>query len=197
METGPLPGVKGTLSVWVKCCLIILTLAGAQHVKLHIIVHLQATFFSGFGKPVCDFLVGLQVDIVPKGCTESACQPFGHRLCTKVQVLEAQLEASAEDVFTVVGVPILSLSRNDDMKNYYQKQLEEIAQKCLAVISKYKRTQLTLYDELRVFDPSQRDSRTKSIPIFSLQMKWRCCVHLVSGSCIGSNRLLMTLILMR
>ena len=77
-----------------------------------------------------DFLVGLQVDIVPKRCAESACQPFGHRLCTRVQALEAQLEASVEYVSTMVGVqPIFSLLRNDDMKNYYRKQLEEVAQK--------------------------------------------------------------------
>ena len=79
-----------------------------------IIVHLQATFFSGFGKPVYNFLVG----IAPKWCAESARQPFGHRLCTRVQALEAQLETSAEDVSTMVGVqPLLSLLRNDDMKN--------------------------------------------------------------------------------
>ena len=33
----------------------------------------------------------------------------------------------------------------------------------LAVISKYKRTQLTLYYELWVFDPRQRDSMPKDI----------------------------------
>ena len=97
--------------------------------RQRIIVHLQASFFSGFGKPVYEFLVGLRVDIVPKGCVESACRPFGHRLCTRVQALEAQPEAYAEDVSTVLGVqPILSLLRNDDVKNDYRKQLEEVAQ---------------------------------------------------------------------
>ena len=49
------------------------------------------------------------------------------------------------------------------MRNYYRKQLEEVAQKFLAFISKYERTQLTFYDELRVFDPRQCDSMPNDI----------------------------------
>ena len=64
----------------------------------------------------------------------------------------------------MVGVqPIRSLLRNDDMKNYYQKQLEEVAQECLAVISIYKGTPLAFYDELWVFDPRQRDNMPNDI----------------------------------
>jgi hypothetical protein len=37
--------------------------------------------------------------------------------------------------------------------------LEEGAQKWLADISRCKRTQLMFYDDLRVFDPRQRDSK--------------------------------------
>ena len=65
---------------------------------------------------------------------------------------------------TVVGMqPLLSLLQNDDMNNYYQKQLEEGAQKCLAVISKYKRKQRTSYDELQVFDPGEHHSMPNDI----------------------------------
>ena len=34
--------------------------------------------------------------------------------------------------------------------------------------------------------------RLRIILIFSWHMKWSCCVHLLSGSCIGSKGLLMT-----
>ena len=98
-----------------------------------------------------DFLAGLQVDFVPKGCAESPLRPFGHWLCTRVQALEAQPEVSAEDVSTVVGVqPLLENNR---------KRLKIVWQSSPNI----KRTQLTFYDELRVFDPRQLDSMPKDI----------------------------------
>ena len=74
--------------------------------RQRVIVHLQATFFPGFGKPVYDFLVGLQVGIVPKGCAEPAHRLLSHELCTRVQALEAQREASAEDVCAAHSQPV-------------------------------------------------------------------------------------------
>ena len=48
--------------------------------KQRVVVHLQTTFFCSFGKPIYKFLIGLQVDIVPKGCADTMRHPIAHRL---------------------------------------------------------------------------------------------------------------------
>ena len=119
------------------------------------IVHLQATFLCSFGKPIYKFLIGLQVDIVPKGCVDTIHRPIAHRLYSRVLELEAQLEVYVADVYTVPGVQtVLNLLRNADMKKHYTTQLQQVGQKCLDVIKKYKRAQLPFFDEVRVLDPN-------------------------------------------
>jgi hypothetical protein len=44
------------------------------------------------------------------------------------------------------------------MKQHHQKQLVEVGEKVLAVIAKYKESQLPFFDDFQVFDPRQRDS---------------------------------------
>ena len=48
--------------------------------RQRVVIHLQATFFTTFGKPINQFLTGLQVDIVPKGKRRISWRPMGHSL---------------------------------------------------------------------------------------------------------------------
>ena len=47
------------------------------------------------------------------------------------------------------------------MKRYYATQLQQVVQKCLDVMKKYKKTQLPFYDEVRVFDPRKMGNYAK------------------------------------
>ena len=87
-----------------------------------------------------------------------------HIASNRVLELEAQLEVYVADVHTVPGVQmVLDLLHITDMKEHYTTQLQHVAQKCLDVINKYKKTQLPFYDEVRGLDPRQRDSMQKDI----------------------------------
>ena len=57
-------------------------------------MHLQATFFCS--RPIYIFLIGQQVDIVPKGCADA--HPIAHQLYSRLLELEAQLEVYVADV---------------------------------------------------------------------------------------------------
>ena len=84
-----------------------------------------ATSFRGFGKPIYNFLIGLQVDIVPNGCADTNRHPIAHRLYCRVLELEARLEVYVADVQTLPGVQtVLNLLHNADMKKHYATQLQ-------------------------------------------------------------------------
>uniref|UniRef100_A0A7S4LKC2 DUF659 domain-containing protein n=1 Tax=Eutreptiella gymnastica TaxID=73025 RepID=A0A7S4LKC2_9EUGL len=132
------------------------------------LVHLQATFLCEFGRDIYDFIESLQVDIVPKGANSAPPRPFGHRLYSRVLQLEAQLVTLANDVTLVPRVkPLLDLITNSDLRTRRVCMMAQVAEKVLSIIRKYKRTQLPFFDELRVFDPRQRDSMPSNIDAYS------------------------------
>ena len=86
--------------------------------KQCIIVHLQATFFCSFGKPIYKFLIGLQVDIVPKGYADTIRRLIAHRLYSRVLELEARLEVYVANVHVPSVQMVLNLLHNADMKKH-------------------------------------------------------------------------------
>ena len=90
--------------------------------------------------------------------------PIAHWLYSRVLELEAQLEVYVTDVQSMPDVQsVLNLLQQPDAKKYCTTQLQQIGQKCLDVMKKYRNTQLPFYDEVRVFDPRQRDTMPKDI----------------------------------
>ena len=131
--------VKTRIDSWTHMVLVKKTVLDKAIDMLHrqwVIIHLQATFFTAFGKPINQFWTGLQVDIVPKGKRQNPRRPIGHRLYSRVLELEARLEAYVRDVLSAPGVKrVMDLLTSPDMKQYYQKQLVEVRKKVLAVIA--------------------------------------------------------------
>ena len=70
--------------------------------KHRLVLHLQLTFSSEFGKPIYEFITQLQVDIVPKGNSGGQRTPIGHRLFIRVIELESKLQNWAQDVGLVL-----------------------------------------------------------------------------------------------
>ena len=74
----------------------------------------------------------------------------------------------ANDVTLVPRVkPLLDLITNSDLRTRRVCMMTQVAEKVLSIIRKYKRTQLPFFDELRVFDPRQRDSMPSNIDAYS------------------------------
>ena len=123
-----------------------------------VIIHLQTTFFTEFGKPINHLLTGLHVDIVLRGKKQTPRCPTGHPVRSHFLELEAQLEANAGGALCAHGVKlVMDLRATPDTKQYFQKQLDDVGQKVLAVVAKGKTFQLPFFDELRVFDPMLND----------------------------------------
>ena len=133
-----------------------------------LVLHLQLTFFSEFGKPIYEFITHLQVDIVPKGNSGGQHTPIGHRLFIRVIELVSKLQNWAQDVGLVLGVkPLLDMIRNPALREAHVNSLKHVAQKVLAVIAKYKDKQLPFFDELRVLDPKQRSGMSQDLSSYN------------------------------
>ena len=90
--------------------------------------------------------------------SEGASMTDFHYLQLKEQLL---LQQKWEDD---VWPPVTTNGNNATLG---RKQKAQVAEKVLSIIRKYKRTQLPFFDELRVFDPRQRDSMPSNIDAYS------------------------------
>ena len=50
--------------------------------KRCMLLHLSLTVYTGMGYPIYKFILGIQVDVVPKGGTDGERRPVAHRVYT-------------------------------------------------------------------------------------------------------------------
>ena len=137
--------------------------------KKRMLLHLSLTFYTRMGDPIYKFIEGIQVDVVPKGGRDGERCPIAHRLHARVLELEAKLETYVQGITQVPGVlAFLDVLKQLELHASRISLLQWVGKKVLAAVEKYKRKQLAFFDQVRVFDPRQRDSMPRDISHYTL-----------------------------